>query len=639
MVNPTQGEIKDELIRRGNVKLLLYLYQLRMIQHIDQGQKRVVLLAHRRIGKCVAKGTLIATPTGGVPIEHLKPNDYVVGYNNDGTTSNCKVLNLFDQGIKQVYDITNRNKILATSTLEHRWLTQHYWTIRGNLKPRVQSLKDIPKHRQGLSRVIFQIPGGISWVGYKLSNPRLEQCYDIEIDNDTHLFCLMNGLVSHNSFSVLTYCYEFALQQPEQQIRYAAPTQKQLELFIHPIIRNISDHVYENLRPKWNTKVGGYVFPNGSVLTCAGTDGGNAENLRGLSSHLNVVDEAGSCHDLEYIVKSILAPQTLTTGGKTVLVSTAPKDPNHPFVDFVLEAELNNTLAKVSIYDNRANISKQMWDDAVEESGGEHKSHFRREYGLEFVVDAERAIIPEWNDVKDSCIVEHKKDEYYQFYSKYTFMDIGFEHFTYVGFGYYDFLKALFIIEDEWYISGPETTTNNIATNIKQKEQQLWGTDCKPYLRISDNNNKIMLNDLAITYDLHFNAVSKTQETTKDSIVHGMVNKLRIGIQHGKIHVSPTCKMMITTLASGTWNEQRTQFSHNKITGHQDAIAALVYCWKYVDFQSNPIPVSYDINMADHNVYIPHELKVAIKTNDTTGNVAQWDKIFKTGLNKYHKRG
>jgi hypothetical protein len=52
---------------------------------------------------------------------------------------------------------------------------------------------------------------------------------------------------------------------------------------------------------------------NGSEIHLAGTEKGNAEKVRGVSADLCLVDEAGFCDDLDYIIKNILFP-TITRG-------------------------------------------------------------------------------------------------------------------------------------------------------------------------------------------------------------------------------------------------------------------------------------------------------------------------------------
>lgn len=77
--------------------------------------------------RCLAEGTLVATPTGPKAIETLVPGDLV--YDKHGQPT--RVLNVFDQGVQEVGDLVARgHKVWASSTANHQWLTttQRGWT-------------------------------------------------------------------------------------------------------------------------------------------------------------------------------------------------------------------------------------------------------------------------------------------------------------------------------------------------------------------------------------------------------------------------------------------------------------------------------------------------------------------------------
>ena len=113
----------------------------------------------RRAGKCLKEGTLVKTPTGSVPIEELSPGDEVYGYDNDGVVRICQVTQLHDQGVKEVVDLIHQNKIIATSTLDHRWLAYN----NKNHKRTVKSLKDF-NTRNSIAEEYIKISGGIKHV-------------------------------------------------------------------------------------------------------------------------------------------------------------------------------------------------------------------------------------------------------------------------------------------------------------------------------------------------------------------------------------------------------------------------------------------------------------------------------------------
>lgn len=91
-------------------------------QTFTLSRNELVLVCGRRGGKCLAKSVPVLTPKGPVPIEELKVGDTVYGYNKDGSVSETKVLNVFEQGEKEVVELINHGRVLATCTDEHRWL-------------------------------------------------------------------------------------------------------------------------------------------------------------------------------------------------------------------------------------------------------------------------------------------------------------------------------------------------------------------------------------------------------------------------------------------------------------------------------------------------------------------------------------
>ncbi len=96
--------------------------------------------------RCLAKGTLIATPTGPIPIEYMSAGDEV--YDEFGNT--IKVKCVFSNGRKEVADLTNRNKVWASCTEDHSWLTS---TWRSKSKERKASAL---KRDVGIERRTFK---------------------------------------------------------------------------------------------------------------------------------------------------------------------------------------------------------------------------------------------------------------------------------------------------------------------------------------------------------------------------------------------------------------------------------------------------------------------------------------------------
>ena len=91
-------------------------------------------------------------------------------------------------------------------------------------------------------------------------------------------------------------------------------------------------------------------------------------------------------------------------------------------------------------------------------------------------------------------------------------------------------LLAKLYVYDEIVINGPDLNTAKLAELIKAKEHSLWKNPAKVdetykvHLRVSDNNNPLLVQDLAQIHGLAFVA------TDKDKL-HEMVNLVKMARQ------------------------------------------------------------------------------------------------------------
>jgi hypothetical protein len=399
------------------------------------------------------------------------------------------------------------------------------------------------------------------------------------------------------SYALIVIALEYALTNPNAQIKYACPTALMAQKLILPSIREILKDCPEDLKPTYVKSEKVFNFSNGSIIQIEGTDEGNAEKLRGTSSHLSILDEAGFMDDLDYVINDILLPQALTTNGKMIISSTPPKSIAHPYIKFIYEAQKHDSYIKKTIMDALEDIKNdppqfknRLNPDIVEEIkqsvGGELSATWRREFMCEIASDQSRSVIPEFNEKIEAQIVKEwpKPDRF----DSYVAMDLGFIDFTGILFAYYDFKNALLIIEDELLMNGHDVTTKIIAERVREKEQALW-TDPKtsihqePYLRISDDD-LITLNDLQKLHNLRF------IPTRKDGLEQA-INEVRMKIGAGQIIIHPRCLNLIFQLKAATWAKNRKTFERTEEAGHYDLIAALVYLVRNVQYGKNPYPL------------------------------------------------
>lgn len=403
------------------------------------------------------------------------------------------------------------------------------------------------------------------------------------------------------SYFLTVLAIETCLKTPNVIVKFIAPKTKDIKRIIAPIVKEVTADCPKDLRPQYKMHDNTYLFHNGSEIQLAGTDNGHAESIRGNKAHICIIDEAGFCDDLRYIVNSILIPTTTMTGGKIIMSSTPSRSPDHDFMSFMEEAELEGRFIKKTIYDNPRLTTEQI-DRIAEGLGGKQTTDFRREYLVEKITSEDDAVVPEFTKALQEKIVQETPIA--PFYDAYVAMDIGVKDLTVVLFAYYDFMTSKIIVQDELVMQGSKMLTDDLAAQIKLKEDRLWtssltGEKREPFLRVADNNNLVLLNDLSTKHRLNF------RPTEKDNSV-AMINNMRMLIRQEQVIIDPKCKTLISHLENAIWNKARDSYARSSDKGHYDAVDALKYLCRNMSmhFSKNPYPADYKYNFkADAVIY------------------------------------
>lgn len=431
---------------------------------------------------------------------------------------------------------------------------------------------------------------------FKLSEPQKIVKKGI-LEDTTKISVVMCARRLGKTYLMLTMAFEVCLRNPGAVVKYVFPKQKSAKRNIFPEIRKIASDCPKHLQPELKVADLLVKFPNGSEIQLAGCDNGNIENIRGGNSNLNIVDEAGFADDLKYAVRSVLGPTTKLTKGRTILVSTPSRSENHEFIqEFVLPYMAENRIKVFSIFDNPQftdAIIKDALDDYPE---GENDPGFRREYMCEIIRDSEKTILPSFTAQIEKEIV-HNNYTMPPYCHRYVALDPGGVDLTAVVFGYYDFIEAKLVVQDEIIVDGM-TNTEVLAQMIRDKEKELWTNQIDksadaPYLRVSDNNNLILLRDLQVLHGLTF---SKSKKDNK----RAAINALDVDILRKNIIIDPKCVHVLYHAKFAQWNNAETDFKRLKDTptgkvrgGHADALAALLYLHRNIHKSINPYPAGY----------------------------------------------
>lgn len=449
-------------------------------------------------------------------------------------------------------------------------------------------------------------------LGYLLHSGQkvIQACFTA---NQNQLFVANVARQFGKSYWAVTKCIELALKKPKARIKYGTAFHTDLKEFILPTFDAVLNDCPEDIKPVYKVQGSKWVFNNGSEIKLVGLDK-TPNALRGNVIDLIVIDEAGFVDNLQYIYSSVIIPATLHRPNcKILFISTPPATPAHPFGDFIQLAESKGSYIKLTIFDN-PRITEADIDRMAEAMGGRESTTFRRECLCELVLDEDLALVKDW---KDDMSFLPPKDECYIYYHRYVGMDLGRKDHTALVFGYYDFKRATLFLEDELTMAGPDWTTVTLKDTILEKEEELWG-EIKPFRRVSDNNNPHLIMDLNSLHNVYF------METTKESL-EAMVNEVRIMVAERRVIISPKCKMTLGCLKYGIWDKKRKEFSRNKVYGHFDHFAALMYLVRNLAKHSNPIPA--DHGYENHRSWLRHINKNSHNANVFANTLAPKRKI------------
>lgn len=456
--------------------------------------------------------------------------------------------------------------------------------------------------------------GSLSWM-FNANQVEMYRIFNEAKDNAILVWLLARQ--SGKSYGLGLIGTMACMEKPNVIVKLLTDTKLHCRTIFEPIFRQIFEDFPEDLKPDYIQSQYVYIFKNGSQIQMAGSDGNSAERLRGQKSDLVLVDESGFCSNLDYNIMSILLPTTTHTGGRIVLASTPPEDPDHEFIPFIEAAEKDGTLTRKTIFDNQM-LSREQIDNIISKfPGGLNNTQFKREYMCEIIKDEEMSVLPEVDDELLAKIVQ----EYVTppFMNRYVSMDIGFKDLTVVLFGYYDFRADKIVIQDEIVKNGKQIHLPVFTKELQDKENELWMNPLtneliKPDSRVSDINPFVIQ---------EINIYSK-KNNPDHSIDFGMaikdnklanINKLRVMLSTEKIIIHPKCVNLIRHLKHCRWKDKSTkeEFARSPDQGHYDAVDALLYMSRSINYHKNPYPASYGLNV--RNMHFENPSKYTQQTS------------------------
>ncbi len=418
---------------------------------------------------------------------------------------------------------------------------------------------------------------------------------------------------------------EACLNNPGQRVVFGAPSLKHLQEFILPTFEAVTRDAPQSCKPVFNTQSGHWTFPNRAWIHLFGADDKlKASRGRGADSILNIFDEAGFSPVLDYVLDDVFKATTMHSGGMTILGSTPSDTPDHPFTVIAERAEQDGYYAQRTIHDN-PRLTKERIEAFIAEGALEQgltveeyveTDTFRREYLAERCIDKRLVVLPEWEKAREKQIQALPRPE---FFNGQTILDPGGVDPHAIHFAYWDFPRAVYVVEDELLLRNGENSTQMVAA-IQAKEKALWGTklwngtlrgatdepteallanipdfmraivekalphETQPFARWSDTNIQLV-RDL---YELHGVAFIPTAKDNKEL----QVNNLRVKISAGQVFVHPRCTNTDRHWRGTTWKDHKRKDFARKAGEHGDLVDTGCYGVRNLD-KRNPEPAGW----------------------------------------------
>jgi len=275
-----------------------------------------------------------------------------------------------------------------------------------------------------------------------------------------------------------------------------------------------------------------------------------------------------------------------------------------------LLAKQNGASARFTIHDNPL-LSKERIDEIIDKAAQRKgmsrevylaSSHWLREGMAEFVVDAERAVLPEYTEERERAATLSLTSRPI-FTDRYVSMDLGpTRDWTAIIYAIWDFQRRKLCILRERLLIRP--TKNSILAAIREDEADVFGRieniphGCM-HFRFMDGND-IIIRDLGED-DCWFS------QTDKDDKAAAILD-VRNWIVDGKIEIDPSCRMLNAQMRAAVWDKRHKDFARMEGFGHFDFVAALIYLVRNCIPNADRLPPHYGKSGYSHWISPDHAM-------------------------------
>ena len=366
---------------------------------------------------------------------------------------------------------------------------------------------------------------------------------------------------------------EDCLQNPDVVVMIVGPTIKQTREIVVPRMKMIMRECPEDLI-RFIKSEDTWIFANGSELKLGGFDTRSCAQ-RGKTLHkiyLEEICESNPDNYDEFLREDLGPALTHSKHAQIVYLTTLPKFPDHPFcTSTVPEAQEGGAYFCFTIDDNKE-LSPAQYAACVKRCGGRDSIAFRREYLCQQVRDSSIILAPEFDEVRHV-----KQIDIPSHYRCWTSGDVGgVRDKSVFHLWLYDFERAKPHVLAERAFDHDTPSTAFIPSLFEMEK----GFDVKA--RWVDMPGQLQV-DFMVQH--HYPCALPRKDELDPTI-----NLSRVALARNEVTIDPSCKLLIQTLRSGTFNEQRTDLARSKALGHCDAFMSFCYGLRHAD-RSNPFPL------------------------------------------------
>lgn len=362
-------------------------------------------------------------------------------------------------------------------------------------------------------------------------------------------------------------------------IKYGAAFQTDLKRFIIPAFDSIFEDCPVHLKPRYLASEAAYVYRHGSRIELVGCDK-DPDKMRGNGVRIMVLDEAGFMAKLREIYESVIVPATARRKSQMdepviiFIASTPPPEAEAHYAYTLRErAKVEGFYSRLTL-DELDSIDDKEKARLYKEVGGKHSIRARREFGVEWIVDTNRALMPTF-DLNRHVEAFTLPEYYHSITGGDTAGKRDLQAFHVIA---WDFKRQKYLIVDE-YSCDPKTPSSEWRKSVVSMEQ---AQPIHSSFRVIDMSEELR-RDMGAE---GFHCISPEKAPGSKDATLTLVRDL---FYQDKILIHPRCTLLIKTLATHLLNRKGSDFERNDETGHADAYDSVAYALSYLA-KNNPIP-------------------------------------------------